>query len=124
MSRNASLIGHGVLGWMICGSTIAIGRQFLSMASTLIVHAIVAPVAFALLAAHFFHGYPDAGPLRVSLTLVGVVIGLDGVVVAPLVERSYVMFTSPFGTWIPFASIWLASFLVGRTWRERREAQI
>ena len=122
MSRNASLIGHAVVGWAICGSTIALGRQMLSMTSTLIVHAIVAPVVFALLSAHFFHRYPDAAPLRTSLTLVGVVIGLDGFLVAPLVERSYAMFKSPLGTWIPFASIWLVSFLVGHVDRQRRVA--
>jgi hypothetical protein len=113
VSRKESVAAHGVVGWVICGSTIAIGRQFLSMTSTLIVHAIVAPIVFALLAMHFFSRHPNAPPLRTSLTLVGVVIGLDAFVVAPVIERSYAMFTSPLGTWIPFASIWLASFIVG-----------
>lgn len=122
MSRNASLVGHAVVGWAICGGTIALGRQLLSMTSTLIVHAVVAPVVFALLSAHFFQRYPDTAPLRTSLALVGIVMGLDGFVVAPLVEHSYEMFTSPLGTWIPFASIWLASFIVGEASRQRRVA--
>jgi hypothetical protein len=110
------------VGWAICGSTIALGRQFLSMTSTLLVHALVAPIVFALLSMHFFHLYPDAAPLRTSLVLVGVVIGLDGFVVTPFVEHSYAMFTSPLGTWIPFASIWLASSLVGHACRQRGTA--
>ena len=121
MTRNASLVGHAVVGWAICGGTIALGRQLLSMTSTLIVHAIVAPVVFALLSSHFFRRYPDTAPLRTSLTFVGIVIGLDGVVVAPIFEHSYAMFTSPLGTWIPFASIWLVSFLVGKVGRRQRQ---
>jgi hypothetical protein len=123
VNRNgsASLVGHAVVGWAICGGTIALGRQLLSMTSTLIVHAIVAPVVFALLSSHFFRRYPDTAPLRTSLTFVGIVIGLDGVVVAPIFEHSYAMFTSPLGTWIPFTSIWLVSFLVGQVSRRQRQ---
>jgi hypothetical protein len=62
----------------------------------------------------FFRRHPDATPLKTSLVLVAIVIGLDASVVAPVIEHSYVMFRSPLGTWIPFASIGLASFLVGR----------
>lgn len=118
-SKSAVLVGYAVIGWAICGSTIAFGRQFLAMANTLIVHAVAAPVVFALLTRHFFHRFPDASPLRISLALLGIIVGMDALVVAPLVERSYAMFMSPLGTWIPFASIWLASFFVGHASRLR-----
>jgi len=119
VSRNAVLIGHGLVGWAICGTTIAVGRQVLSMPTTLLVHAIVAPTIFALLSAHFFHRHLDAAPLGTSLSFVGTVVALDAFVVAPLIERSYAMFTSPLGTWIPFASIWLSSFLVSHTSQQK-----
>jgi hypothetical protein len=83
----------------------------------------VAPLVFALLSMHFFHRYPAASPLRTSLGFVGIVVGLDAFVVAPLVERSYTMFTSPLSTWIPFASIWLSSFLVGLQRQARHRLQ-
>jgi hypothetical protein len=73
----------------------------------------IAPVVFALLSTHFFRRHPDATPLYTSLVLVAIVIALDAFFVAPVVEHSYAMFRSPIGTWIPFASIWLASFLAG-----------
>ena len=113
MSRNAALVGHAVVGWAACGATIAVGRQFLSMSNTLIVHTVVAPVVFALLSMHFFRDHRDTTPLKTGLVLVAIVIGLDAFVVAPIIEHSYAMFRSPLGTWIPFASMWLASFLVG-----------
>ena len=89
------------------------------MSDTLLVHAIVAPLVFALLSMHFFRRYPDASPLGTSLGFVGIVVGLDAFVVAPLIERSYAMFASPLGTWIPFASLWLSSFLDGPACRQR-----
>jgi hypothetical protein len=123
MSRNAALVGHAVAGWAVCGSSIAFGRQFLSMQHTLMVHAVVAPIVFGVLSLHFFHRYSDAAPLTTSLALVGIAVGLDAFVVAPFFEHSFAMFASPLGTWIPFASMWLASFLVGHTWRQRREVR-
>ena len=119
MSRYAAFVGHALVGWAICGTTIAVARQVLSMPNALLVHAIVAPLVFALLSMHFFRRYPAASPRGTSLGFVGIVVGLDAFVVAPLVERSYTMFTTPLGTWIPFASIWLSSFLVGHACRQR-----
>jgi hypothetical protein len=113
MTKNAVFVGYAVIGWAVCGATIAVGRQMMSMATTLLVHAIVAPLVFALLSLHFFRHYPAASPLRTSLGFVGIVIALDVFVVASLIERSYAMFTSPLGTWIPFVSIWLSTLLVG-----------
>jgi hypothetical protein len=118
--RNAAFVGHAVVGWAICGSTIAVGRKVLSMPHTLLIHAIVAPLVFALLSMHFFRRYPTASPIGTSLGFVGIVAGLDAFVVAPLIEHSYAMFTSALGTWIPFTSIWLSSFLVGHAFRQRQ----
>jgi hypothetical protein len=84
------------------------------------VHAIVAPLVFALLSMHFFRWYPAGSPLRTRLGFVGIVIAVDAFVVAPLIERSYAMFTSPLGSWIPFASIWLSSVLVGAARQHRK----
>jgi hypothetical protein len=68
------------------------------MSNTLIVHAIVAPVVFALLSRHFFRHHPYATSLKTSLVLVATVIGLDAFVVAPAIDHSYEMFRSPLGT--------------------------
>ena len=71
MGQGAVLVSYALIGWAICGSTIAFGRQMLSISQTLILHAIAAPVVFALLTRHFFHRFPDASPLRASLGFVG-----------------------------------------------------
>ncbi len=43
------------------------------------------------------------------MTLAGTAALLDAVVVAPFLERSFAMFASPAGTWIPLALIFGAS---------------
>jgi hypothetical protein len=113
---------HGLVGWAICGATVAIGRQLVSMPTTLIAHAIVAPVAFGLLTWNHFRRFRDSSPGKVAVFMVGLVVGLDALLVAPVIERSYDMFRSVLGTWIPFASILAASFLVAR-WRRRTGSQ-
>ena len=45
--------------------------------------------------------------------MTGLVILLDAVVVAPIFERSYDMFRSAIGTWIPFVLIFIASLAAG-----------
>jgi hypothetical protein len=47
------------------------------------------------------------------MVLTGIVVILDAVVVAPIIERSYAMFRSFIGTWMPFAAIFLASWTAG-----------
>jgi hypothetical protein len=44
---------------------------------------------------------------------------MDALVVAPFIEHSYAMFGSVLGTWVPFALIFAASYLVGRGARRR-----
>ncbi len=84
------------------------------MQTTLWVHAFVAPIAFGLLTAHHFRRFPAASPVTTALAMVGLVVALDALLVAPVLERSWAMFRSILGTWVPFASIGAASYLAGR----------
>jgi hypothetical protein len=79
-----------------------------------LIHAVVAPVAFGLLTWRYFKRFPEYSAAATSLTMVGIVVGLNALVVAPFLERSYAMFGSVLGTWVPFACILVASYLVGR----------
>ena len=114
MKRRGILILHALVGWAICGATIGVGRRLVSMAATLLIHAVVAPLVFGLLTWHFFKWFPASSALAVALTMLAVVVGLDALLVAPFFEHSYAMFGSVLGTWLPFASIFGASYLVGR----------
>ena len=120
MKKLTILVLYAVVGWAICGATITVGRQMLSMDVALLIHAAVAPLTFGVLTWLFFKWFPSSSALPVALTMLGVVVGLDAFVVAPFLERSYAMFRSVLGTWMPFASIFVASYLVGRACRQRQ----
>lgn len=119
MTRHVNLVIHGVIGWAICGASVGIGRQLVSMDTTLVIHAVVAPLAFGLLTWNHVRRHRDSRPGATALTMLGIVVGLDALVVAPFFERSYAMFQSVLGTWIPFASILASSFFVGRVMTTR-----
>ena len=95
------LFGCGVLGWAYCGALIGIGRQFLPMQEVLLIHAFGAPLGFALISYVYFSKFAFTDALLTAIVFVGAVLALDLFLVAPVFERSFAMFRSPLGTWIP-----------------------
>lgn len=96
-----------------------IPMALVSVDFALVVHAIGAPIIAGTVSWNYFRKYGYTSPLRTALTFVGFVIVVDFFLVALVIERSFEMFASPLGTWIPFASILVATYLVGR-WVESR----
>ena len=114
------ILAHALVGWALCGSIIGIGRSLTSMETTLIVHAIGAPLIFGILSLLYFRKFNYTTPLQTAVIFTGFAILMDVFVIALLVEKSFVMFTVPIGTWIPFASIFLATYLVGMIFSRKR----
>jgi hypothetical protein len=108
-----ALLLHALAGWAYCGILIGIGRRFLSMDTALVVHAVGAPIGFALLSLLYFKRFASTTPLETAAAFLAVVVAMDGFLVAPVFERSYSMFASPLGTWIPFALIFAATYFTG-----------
>ena len=113
-SRLAWTVAHAVLGWALCFATIGIGQAVTTMQTTLIVHAILAPLFFIGLSWLYFRRFPDASPLATAAAFVGPVMALDFFLVALVILRDLAMFGSVLGTWIPFASIFAATYLMGQ----------
>jgi len=112
-ARLVSLFVPALIGWALCGATIAIGRRVTSLQKALIVHAIAAPIIFAAASFVYFRGLHFTTPFETAIIYVALVIVLDFVVVATFAEKSYAMFASILGTWIPFLLIFSATYLVG-----------
>ena len=106
-------VAFGVATWAFCGSLIAIGRKFMSMENTLVFHAVGAPIGAAFFAWLYFSWVGDFSPLQAALIFVGTSLTLDVFVVAMLIEKSFEMFRSALGVWIPQASIFAATYLTG-----------
>jgi hypothetical protein len=103
----------GILGWALCGAIIGIGRSITSMENTLIIHAFGAPVIFATLSFIYFTKFNYTTPLQTAIIFLSVVIFLDIFLVALLIEKSFEMFTSIIGTWIPWVLIFSSTYITG-----------
>lgn len=107
------LIAHGVVGWLLCGVTMAALMSLASPTLARTLHALAAVVIFAGLAAHYFGARGAREPFETALTWAGLVALLDVVVVSGVITRSFEMFTSVLGTWLPLALIFLITWTVG-----------
>jgi hypothetical protein len=108
-----TLVAAGLVVWALCGAVMALGPRFWSMEATLRIHLAAAPLfSFAL---SIFHAgiSPGFPALLRALVMTAMIIVLDAVVVAPLFERSFAMFRSIIGTWLPFLLMFLASWFSG-----------
>ena len=90
-----------------------IGRKFTSVENTLIIHAIGAPVMFSILSIIYFKKFNYTSPIFTAIIFAGFIILMDLFVIAPLVEKSFEMFRSIIGTWIPFGLIFLSVHITG-----------
>jgi hypothetical protein len=108
-----TIVVYALIGWALCFATMGIGQALLPLQTALIIHAIAAPIFFALLSVSYFKRFNYTTPMQTALLFVGIVIGLDFFVVALLILRSTEMFTSLLGTWIPFALIFASTYVTG-----------
>jgi len=112
-SKVVIILAHAFLGWALCAATMGIGMAVTSLENTLIIHAIAAPFFFAVISWVYFTKFHFTPPLQTALIFIAFVIGMDLFLVAMLINRSFQMFTSLLGTWIPFALIFLSTWLTG-----------
>jgi hypothetical protein len=103
----------GLLGWGLCGAIMFIGMSLMTLETTLIVHAVGAPIIFSLLSILYFRRYKFTTPLQTAIAFLLIVILMDFFVVALIINKSFEMFQSPLGTWIPFALIFISTYLTG-----------
>lgn len=109
---------HAFVGWMLCGAVMFIGMAVTSVENTLIVHAILVPVIFAVISLIYYRRFNDTSPLQTAVVFLAFIILLDIVVVSLLINKSLAMFESILGTWIPLASIFVVTYITGRLARK------
>jgi len=107
------IVLFGLLGWVLCGAIMWVGMAVTSMQTTLIAHAVGAPVIFAAISWIYFTRFGYTRPLTTGLAFVALVVFMDFFLVALVINRSLEMFESLLGTWIPFVLIFLSTYLTG-----------
>ncbi len=115
------ILVHALVGWALCAATMGIGMSVTSIETTLIIHAIGAPVFFALISWFFFTRFGYTSPLLTAVIFLGFVMLVDFFLVALIINKSLDMFTSLLGTWIPFALIFTSTWLTGLIITRRRK---
>jgi len=113
LNRLGTILAHAFVGWALCAATMGIGMATTSEHNTLIIHAIGAPVFFAVVSLVYFKKFNYTTPLRTAIIFVSFVIAVDFLVVALLFLKSLKMFASLLGTWIPFALIFASTWMTG-----------
>jgi hypothetical protein len=108
-----TILVHAFIGWGLCGAIIGIGRKITSMENTLIIHAIAVPIIFAIISVAYFRKFNYSSPLLTASIFLGFVVLMDFFIVALIIEKSLSMFYSIIGTWIPFISIFLSTYITG-----------
>jgi hypothetical protein len=92
-----------------------IGMAVTTMDNTLIAHAVGAPIFFAIVSLVYFSKFNYTTPLQTATLFISFVIAMDIFIIAVLINRSFEMFASLLGTWIPFVLIFTSTYLTGRS---------
>jgi len=113
-------LGWAVAGWAACGLTFAIGRAASGVEAAVAIHLAAAPFIGAAVTRLLWRHPRHPGVAATAVTVAGTAALLDAILVAPFIERSYAMFASPAGTWIPLALILAASAATAARLARRR----
>ena len=108
-----TVLVHAFVGWALCAATIGISMATMSLHNALIIHAVGAPIFFFVVSLIYFKRFNYTLPLQTAIIFVAFVIVVDFFVVALLINKSLDMFASLLGTWIPFALIFISTYLTG-----------
>ena len=104
---------HAFLGWVLCAAVMGVGMGVTTQHYALVIHAFAAPVIFGALSLLYFTKFNYTSPLQTAFVFLGFVIFMDFFLVSFLVLKSFDMFKSILGTWIPFLLIFLSTYLTG-----------
>ncbi|MHC1782018.1 MAG: hypothetical protein AB9891_04510 [Anaerolineaceae bacterium] len=115
---------HALVGWALCAATMGIGMSVTSIETTLIIHAIGAPIFFALVSLVYFTKFNYTTPIQTALIFVAFVMVVDFFLVALVINKSLDMFASLLGTWIPFALIFTSTWLTGLAITRRNKERL
>jgi hypothetical protein len=120
--RVARTLGWAAAAWLACGLTFAVARAAAGVPTAIAVHLAAAPLIGAAATRFLWRRPGHPGVAATALALSGTAALLDAIVVAPFLERSFEMFASPAGTWIPLALILAASAATAARLRARAPA--
>ena len=123
LGKSIIVLAHAFVGWALCTATMAIGMTTMSEGNALIFHAVLSPIIVIIVSAVYFKKFNYTSPLLTAIIFLAFVTFMDAFLVSLLIMKSFEMFGSVLGVWIPFASMFLAAYLTGLYVRSKKEIQ-
>ena len=120
LNKAVVILIHAFVGWAFCAAIMGIGMAVTSLQTTLILHAIGGPIGFIVISLFYFKKFGYTSPLQTSIWFIAFVVFMDIFIVALLIEKSFAMFRSVLGTWLPFSLIFLVTYFTGRLIMKRK----
>jgi hypothetical protein len=108
-----TILVHALVLWALCGAIMFIGMGIWPIDTTLIIHAVGAPIIAAVISLIYFTKFNYTTPLHTAIIFVAFVILVDFFLVAMVINKSFEMFQDFLGTWLPFTLIFFATTLTG-----------
>ncbi len=113
IKKSAVVLALGLVGWALCGGIMYAGMAVTSIENAVIIHAIGAPIVFGIISLIYFKAFNYTTPLKTAIIFVSVVVFMDVFLVALFIEKSFEMFASLLGTWIPWALLFTSTYITG-----------
>jgi hypothetical protein len=113
IKRPFVILIHGIIGWAACGLVMMLLLNYTTIYLSLIIHFITAPFIFLAVSNNYFYRFDYTSPIVTAILFTLILIVLDFLVVAIIIEKSLEMFESVMGTWMPFLFIFLTVWLRG-----------
>jgi len=111
--RVLAVLRYALAAWAVCAGTMALATTVLGDRGVAVVYAVTAPAVFALVAFVYARARGELSPFALAAVLVGTALALDAGLVAPLLLRSFAMFASVTGTWLPLGLGFFAAWAAG-----------
>ena len=119
--KSIVILAFGLAIWAACGAVMFAGLALTSLTAAIWIHLAAAPLIAAGVSGLYFSRFSFTSPLAAVALFTSIVILMDVLVVALLIEQSFAMFGSLLGTWIPFTLIFAATYFTGRRTEEASE---
>jgi hypothetical protein len=123
LRKTAIVLSYAFVVWALCGALMGIGLALTTEGVALILHAVGAPLLAVVVSFVYFRRHGYTSPLQTALAFFLFALLMDAALVAPVFEKSYEMFSSFLGVWLPLTLVFMVTYLTGVVSQARAETK-
>lgn len=107
------VIIHGLVGWALSRIIYYLSDEIMTHYLAIVIHFVTVPFIFIAISYIYFKFFSFTRPVVTALLFTGIVLVMNVIVMALLIDQTLKMFGSFFGTWVPLIFIFLTVYLTG-----------